>query len=191
MQQKRETLKGKTIFIVALITIGLTFLTVYLTGINYNRSLTLNLYLSLGIIAITLFLFLTYSLYKGTRLIDNYPEFRKYQPVTIFHGTNRNDFGGFDVGDGIVGILLSILIWIGMAILMVILLVIFEAIFWLSLFIIFASLYWVFIRALKVVLYNARQTRGKLSASIFNALKYTALYTGWLFGIALVVDLLK
>ena len=191
MKNTRLILKGRTVFIIALITIGLTFLTVYLTGINYNRSLTSNFYISLGVIATTLLIFLIYTLYKGTKLIDNYPKFQNYEPGTIFHGTNMPEFGGIDAGDGIGGIVLSILFWIAMAILMIVLLLVFEAIFWLSLFIIFASLYWIFVRALKVVFYKARRTRGDLSASVFNALVYTALYTGWLFGIALIVDLLK
>ena len=191
MKETKLTLKGKTVFIIALITIGLTILTVYLTGINYNRSLTSNLYISLGVIAAALFIFLTFSLYKGTKLIDNYPKFQNYEPGTIFHGTSMPEFGGVDVGDGIGGILLSILLWIAMAIAVIVLLIVFEAIFWLSLFIIFASLYWIFIRALKVVFYKARRTRGDFPASLVNALTYTTLYTGWLFGIALIVDLLK
>ena len=191
LKETNLTLRGKTVFIIALITIGLTFLTVYLTGINFNRSLTSNLYISLGIIAGTLFVFLTVTLYKGTRLIDNYPRFQNYEPGAIFHGTSIPEFGGGEVGDGIAGILLSILLWIATAIVIVVLLLVFEAIFWLSLFIIFASLYWIFIRALRVVFYKARRTRGDFSASLVNALTYTVLYTGWLFGIAVIVDLLK
>lgn len=193
MENKSETrliLKGKTIFIIALITIGLTFLTVYLTGINFNRSLTSNLYISLGIIAFALFAFLTFSLYRGTKLIDNYPKFENYEPGTIFHGTSMPEFG-VDGGDGIAGILISILLWVAMAIMVIVLLLVFEAIFWLSLFIIFASLYWIFVRALKVVLFKSRRTRGDFPASVFNALKYTTLYTSWLFGIALIVQLLQ
>ena len=105
-------------------------------------------------------------------------------------GASLPDFG-IDGGDGIGGILLSILLWIAMAILMIILLLVFEALFWLSLFIIFASLYWIFIRALKLAFYKSRSTKGDLPASIFNALTYTLLYTGWLFGIALVVQILR
>lgn len=101
------------------------------------------------------------------------------------------EFEGVDVGDGIGGTLLSILLWIAMAIAVIVLLIVFEAIFWLSLFIIFASLYWIFIRALKVAYYKARRTGGDFPASLVNALTYTTLYTGWLFGIAVIVDLLK
>lgn len=191
MKETRLILKGKTIFIIALVTIGLTTLTVYITGINYNRSITSNLYISLGVIATTIFIFLTYALYKGTRLIDNYPKFKNYEPRTILDGMELPNIGVIDGGDGITGIIFSILLWVVVAILVVVLLIVFEAIFWLSLFTIFASLYWVFLRALKLVFYKSRKTRGDFPASVFNALAYTALYTGWLFGITFIVDILN
>ncbi|MGS2765147.1 hypothetical protein [Sinomicrobium sp. M5D2P9] len=53
LKAKQTYLKGKSVFVVSLIVIGITILTIYLTGVNYNRSLTSNLYLSLGIIATT------------------------------------------------------------------------------------------------------------------------------------------
>ncbi|MEM9299193.1 MAG: hypothetical protein AAGA64_12500 [Bacteroidota bacterium] len=189
MTKPRLQIKGKTVFIVALLTIGLTFITVYLTGVNFNRSLSTNLYISLGIIAIVFFSFLSFSLFYGTKLINDYPKFKSYQPGVILDGTNLPSFG-FDGGDGIGGILVSVLVWIAMAILMVILLLVFEALFWLSLFIIFASLYWLFIRALKLVFNEVHATKGNLLSSILIAGKYTVLYTGWFFLIAFAVQLL-
>lgn len=170
---------------------ALTFFTVYITGINYNRSLTSNLYISLGTIATTLFVFLTFTGYKGTKLVDNYPKFQNFKPGTIFHGTGMPEFGGVDAGDGIGGMLLSILLWIVMALVFAVFLIVFEAFFWLSLFVIFASLYWIFIRALKVAFHKAKRTRGDLKASLTNAIIYTTLYTSWLFAIALMVDLMR
>ncbi|MCG8386740.1 MAG: hypothetical protein MJA30_14420, partial [Cytophagales bacterium] len=72
MKENRLVLKGKTVFILALVATVLTVITVYLTGINYNRSIASNLYISLGLISTSLFLFLTYALYKGTKLVNNY-----------------------------------------------------------------------------------------------------------------------
>ena len=187
---KRTILKGKAVFIIALITIGLTFLTVYLTGINYNRSLSSNLFIALGIIATVLFLFLAYGLYKGIRLVNNYPKFENYHPGAIMHEVKFPEFGIY-TGDGIEGVILSILLWIGMAVLMVVMLVVFEAIFWLSLFVIFATLYWIFIRALKLVFIKSSTTKGDFASSVYTAFIYTLLYTGWIFGIAFVVQTLQ
>jgi hypothetical protein len=178
-------LKGKTLFILAVVSIGITTITVYISGIHFNRSISDNLFISLSIIALILFIFLTFGLYRGIRLIDNFPKFRKYESGTILHGSTPPDVN-LDGGDGIEGIILSVLFWIGMGILMIILLLVFEAVLWISLFIIFASLYWIFIRAIRLVLRQSVKTRGDLGASIFTALGYTFLYTSWLFGIAFI-----
>ena len=190
MKENRLILNGKTIFLIALVAVVLTLLTVYLTGINYNRSITANLYISLGLISTSLFLFLTYALYRGTKLINNYPKFQNYEPGTSLHNATLPEFG-IDAGEGIAGLLLSILLWVAMTIAIIVLLFLFEALFWLSLFIIFASLYWVFARALRVVFYKARRTNGDFPASVVYALKYTLLYTAWFYGIALLIDLIK
>jgi hypothetical protein len=79
LKAKQTYLKGKSVFTVSLLVIGITILTVYLTGENYSRTITSNLYLSLSIIGIALFLFMTYGLYKGIGLIDNFPKFRMFK----------------------------------------------------------------------------------------------------------------
>lgn len=185
---QKEIFKGRTLFIVALIATGLTFLTVYLTGINFNRSLTSNLYISLSIIAVSVFSFLTYGLYNGIGVKDNPPELKSYEPGVIFDGVSIPDFELPDVDDGIGGIILSILLWIVLAITIIVLLLVLEALFWLSLFIIFSMLYWVFIRAIRLMLFKARKTKGDMIASLKNAFFYTTIYTGWMFVIAFIVD---
>ncbi|WP_250434700.1 hypothetical protein [Hanstruepera flava] len=192
MKIKQSYLKGKSVFIVSLLVIGITILTVYLTGINYNRSLTSNLYLSLGIIAISLFLFMTYGLYNGIGLIDNFPKFRNFKRGDIMGNTSPTfDTPSIDVGDGIGGLILSILLWIGMTILLIVLLIFLEAIFWFSLFIILAMLYWIFFRALKFVFNKSKDTKGDIGISTIYSLTYTLLYVGWIFGIVYLTELIK
>ncbi|MBL7471523.1 hypothetical protein [Robertkochia sediminum] len=192
MKINRTYLKGKSIFIISLIVIAITILTVYITGINYNRSLTANLYISLSIIASVLFLFITYGLYKGIGLVDNYPKFRNFKSGDLFSQTgDLPDLPSISVGDGIGGLLLSILLWIGMTIIFIFLLIALEAVFWFSLFIILAMLYWVFFRALKLVFNKSQATKGDISTSAFYALTYTVLYTGWIFGIVYLTEIIK
>lgn len=175
-----------------MIVIGITILTVYLTGINYNRSLTSNLYLSLGIIATTLFLFMTYGLYKGMGLIDNFPKFRNFRKGDIIgHTAPTFDTPGISVGDGISGLIISILCWIGVTILFIVLLVVLEAVFWFSIFIILAMLYWIFFRALKFVFNKSTETKGDIGISAMYSLAYTILYTGWIFGIVYLTQTMK
>ncbi|WP_298350838.1 hypothetical protein [uncultured Dokdonia sp.] len=195
MKVKRPYLKGKSVFIVSLLVIGITILTVYLTGVNYHRSLTYNLYLSLGIIAAALFLFMTYGLYTGIGLIDNFPKFRSFKKFKNGNFIPHNDLGPTmelpSVGDGIGGLILSILLWIAMSILFVILLVVFEVVFWFSLFIILAMLYWIFFRALKFVFNKSKETKGNMGISAIYSLTYTLLYVGWIFGIVYLTEIMK
>ena len=192
MKAKQNYLKGKSVFIVSLIVIGITILTVYLTGINFNRSLTSNLYLSLGIISTALFLFMTYGLYNGIGLIDNFPKFRNFRPGDLTGSASPTiDIPSVEVGDGIGGLILSILLWIGMSILFIVLLVIFEVVFWFSLFIILAMLYWIFFRALKFVFSKSKETKGDIGISAVYSLTYTLLYTGWIFGIVYLTEIIK
>ena len=192
MKTNQPYLKGKAVFTVSLLVIAITIITVYLTGINYNRSLTSNLYWSLAVIATASFLFMTYGLYTGIGLIDNFPKFRNFKRGDIL-GHTTPDFDGptVDVGEGIGGVLVSILLWIGMTILLIVLLIVLEAIFWFSLFILLTMLYWIFFRALKLVFSKSKTCKGNLGLSVLYALGYTLLYIGWIVGIVYTTQLLK
>lgn len=192
MKVKQEYLKGKSVFIVSLLVISITILTVYLTGTNYNRSITSNFYISLSIIGAVLFIFMTYGLYTGSKLKDNFPKFKSFKPGEfIGNSTPSFDMPTMDGVDSIGGIILAILLWIIMTLLIIILLIVFEAIFWFSIFIILTTLYWVFFRALKLVFSKSKDTRGSFKNSIMYALNYTTLYLGWIFGIVYITEILQ
>ena len=192
MKAKQTYLKGKSVFTVSLLVIGITILTVYLTGENYNRNVTSNLYLSLSIIGTALFFFITYGLYKGIGLRDNFPKFREFKTGEfIAQSRTVPDLPSIEVGDGIGGLIMSILLWIGMTILIFLLLILLEAFFWISIFIILAMLYWVFFRALKFVFSKSKETKGDISISAIYSLTYTVLYLGWIFGIVYLTEILR
>jgi hypothetical protein len=193
LKAKKTYLKGQSVFIVSLFVIGITLLTVYLTGVNYHRTITTNLYLSLSIIGTALFVFMTYGLYKGIGLADNFPKFRNFKSGEFI--SSSGEMSNLDVpviitDDGIGGIILSILLWIGMAIFFFILLVLLDAIFWVSVFIILAMLYWVFFRALRLVFSKSSESKGDLGISTYYSLLYSALYLGWIFGIVYLTEIL-
>ena len=191
MKNKKEYLKGKSVFIVSLFVIGITILTVYLTGENYNRNITSNLYLSLSIIGTALFVFMTFGLYKGIRLIDNFPKFKEFKTGDfIEQSVTVPDLPSIEVEEGIGGLILSIALWIGMTILIFLLLILLEAFFWISIFIILTMLYWVFFRALKFVFSKSTETKGDIGISAFYSLIYTILYLGWIFGIVYLTEVL-
>lgn len=154
--------------------------------------MTSNLYLSLGIIATALFLFMTYGLYRGIGLIDNFPKFRNFKTGDFIANSGTGPTIELpSVGDGISGLILSILLWIAMSILFVVLLIVLEAVFWFSLFIILAMLYWVFFRALKFVFNKSKDTKGDIGISSVYSLTYTLLYSGWIFGIIYLTEIIK
>lgn len=189
--QKKNYLKGKTVFIVSLVVIGATFLTVWLTGINYNREITSNLYLSLSIIGFILFVFMAYGLYHGIGLEDNFPKYKNYKKGEFLNYSAPGSFGNSDadVGEGIAGILISIVLWVIMTVAIILSIILLEAIFWFSLFIIVMMLYWVFFRALKLVFNKSHKTVGGLLLSISYSLTYTALYLGWIFAIVYLTEI--
>lgn len=135
---------------------------------------------------------MTYGLYKGIGLIDNFPKFRSFKSGDIIGNTAPNfDSPSIDVGDGIGGLILSILLWIGMTILILVLLILLEAVFWFSFFIILTTLYWVFFRALKLVFSKSKHTQGDIGISAIYSIIYTILYLGWIFGIVYLTQIIR
>jgi hypothetical protein len=74
MKAYKTYLKGKSVFRISLIVIGVTLVSVFATGDQFHRNLNQNLYLSLGIIGLSLFAFLFYGLYRGVGIQDDSPE---------------------------------------------------------------------------------------------------------------------
>ncbi len=135
---------------------------------------------------------MTYGLYQGIGLKDDFPKFKSFEAGNIIPQSGAvPELSDIDVGDGLEALLLSILLWIGLSILLVVVLVLLEAIFWVSIFILLAMMYWVFFRALKLVFTKSPHTKGDIGISAAYALAYTALYTGWIFGITYLTQLLK
>jgi len=192
LKAQKTYLRGKSVFKISILVIVITFITVYLTGENYNRTVTANLYLSLSIIGTALFLFMTYGLYKGIGLEDDFPKFKKFKSEPIVSSeASLPDFPSVEVGDGIGGLILSMLLWIGMTILFVVLLFVLEAVFWISIFIILAMLYWVFFRAFRLVFSKSKETKDNLGISTIYSMAYTLLYLGWIFGIVYLTDVFR
>ncbi|RDC62170.1 hypothetical protein [Adhaeribacter pallidiroseus] len=187
MKAKQTYLKGKSVFIVSLLVIGVTTSSVYLSGTSDNRSLTANLYWSLGIVATALFLFITTGLYLGVGVINDFPAFRSFKTGEFLANSGTiPELPDVEAGDGLAGVVLAILWWLGMTILCIILLLVVEAVFWFALFVLVAMLYWVFFRALKFVFSKSPRTKNKFAVSLLYALAYTILYTGWIFGVVYV-----
>ncbi len=135
---------------------------------------------------------MTYGLYKGIGLTDNFPKFKEFKTGDLIAQSGTiPDLPSLEVGDGIGGLIMSILLWIGMTILIFVLLILLEAFFWISIFIILAMLYWVFFRALRLVFSKSTNTKGDIGMSVIYSLSYTVLYLGWIFGIVYLTEILR
>lgn len=194
MKASRKLLFGKTLLVVFIATIVVTVLLVYLTGLTSHRSIIDNALISLTILAICFFLFLSYTLYNGLDVNDNYSHKLHFMwkrattelPESTWAREVVSNAEIPDVGDGLAGIILGIVLWILFSIVLVFLLVAFQAIVWITIVLVAIAIYWVLIRGLKLVFSKSEICQGNLTKSTLYALAYTTFYIGWIYVIILL-----
>lgn len=94
-----------------------------------------------------------------------------------------DDFSSIDVGDDFGGIIVSILLWIVMAIMATIVFYFAAGIIWLSILAVGSMLYWVVFRAFRLVFKKSRWCKGNMARSLAIAFLYTLLYNCWIYAI--------
>lgn len=181
---------------IVLISIPVVIITLLLVFYFSTRSFVTELAIALGIIAVGLFIFLAVGLYHGVHLEE---------PI-LENPDKPMGSAGFDVGDAVglaavmptpdlkvdipdvgstgddlAGCLVSILLWIVIAIVLAVLFWVLVQVLAFVLPWVLLALYWMFYRALKLVFEKTAVTRGHLLPSLGYALMFTVLYTGWLF----------
>ncbi|KAF0143971.1 MAG: hypothetical protein FD156_2245 [Nitrospirae bacterium] len=170
----------KTIALVSSAVVIVISLTVFFVS---KRSIYEELETMASIIALILFVFLSYGLYKGATIIGKplFPEL-KFVDLSLADAPTI-DVPDIDIGDGIGGIIVSIILWIVLTVVIFLLLAFVFTTLWSVLLLLVFALYWIFYRALKIVFLKARLCKGNLGLSIKYSLMYTVLYTGWFFGL--------
>lgn len=108
----------------------------------------------------------------------------------ISHFSNL-DFELVDIGEGIVGAVLSIILWILLAVCFSLVLWIFGNILFIVILVFIAMLYWIFFRALRLVFKNSNRAKGSLLESIKWGVVYTTLYNFWIYGIFYITSFLQ
>jgi hypothetical protein len=186
-------IETKDIFTISLIVTVLTILGVYFWGLGRQNTFFENSIISTTIISIAFFSFITFGLYNGIKLKDNLGQIiDKFKTVDTSNISSNLTFSEpVDVGEGIGGIILSILLWILMAIVFSIVLWIFSNVIVIIVLTFIAMLYWVFFRALRMVFKNSNKSKGDLMESIKLGLIYTTLYNFWIYGIFILTIFLK
>lgn len=180
---------SKTVFIVTIVVIVLS---IWLFGLGQHRTIFENSILSKSILCVAFFLFLTIGLYKGIKLKDDTGKLTdKIKPSKIPNLADAETGADFiHVGEGIEGIILSIILWVIVTILIAVFFWLFGVVIWTVIIVFIAMLYWIFFRALRLVFKNSNKCKGDLKTSIAYGLGYTTLYNFWIYGIILATHYL-
>jgi len=175
----------KSIFVITLIVVVLTILSIWLFGLGERRTLFENSLLSISILSFAFFLFITVGLYKGIKMKDNVGkitnQFSMPKAPNVFDGTA--DLSALDLGIDAEGCLM----WIVLSVIVLILLWFFGIFMWFNILVFSAMLYWIFFRALRLVFKKSGQCQGDLKASMRYGFTYTLLYNFWIYGIILIL----
>lgn len=196
LMPKYLLLDAKSIAILSTIVVLLVSVIV-LAGLH--RSLLTEFMIVLGILALSLFLFLFWGLYRGVRLDKNHPVYKKEKrdggdsldiPNSSDNSDKSGDCGGGDAGGaapdaapGIdIGFDLGEFTFILLAGIAVIAAIVFLIMFLPDIiFVIFLGFYWLFYMAYRLVFRYSRRTKGDISKSLLYSIGYTIIYTGWFF----------
>lgn len=166
-----------------------TLIVVLLVFLIGKKSLFVELELSLALIALVLFVFLTIGLYYGARLkweplygeTDSGPA-RDDARSSCLDGWTWTDPGiDVDLDEGCLGAVISVLAGLLLLIVLSGLLFWLLPFLWAGILVILTGVFWVLNRALRVVFARSRECQGNLPKSLGYALVYTIGYTGWLF----------
>lgn len=191
---RKYFLETKYLFFSTLAIITIVILSVWLSGKSDHRSLFQNSILSTSVLAGVFFLFITTGLYFGLKLKDNVGNILNKERIQRYADkTPKLDGFDFDppaIGDGIGGIILSILLWIVFSIVLIFLSYFFGLFFWSAVLLLGAILYWLFFRALRLVFKNSGKCKGDLLKS-FGWIFYSFIYISWIYGIIFLIQYLS
>lgn len=196
MKLPRKTfLETKYLFFSTLAIIVIVILSIWISGNSDHRSLFQNSILSTSVLAAGFFMFISIGLYSGLKLKDNVGNILSKERIQRYTDkTPKIDGFDFDppaAGDGIGGLILSILLWIVFSILLILLSYFLGLFFWSAVLLLAASLYWVFFRALRLVFKNSGKCKGDLLKSFGFGLFYSFLYISWMYGIIFFIKYLN
>lgn len=186
--RSKTILETKFTFYASLVIILLVILSVWISGRDSHHTLFQNSIISTTILAISFFLFVSFSLYNGIKLKDNLGSiFSKEKFKEINKSSSDISPTNLDIPDigseGIGGIILGIIAWVFFTIALLFMLYVVGVFFWSVLFLLLAMLYWIYFRVLRLVFKNSGRCKGNLLKSFWFGFFYTTLYVSWIYGI--------
>ena len=193
--KRANLINSKTVFVSTIIVVPISILIVYFSGINEHRSLYLNSLLSTSILSIVFLTFITTGLYNGWKLKDSLGNIlHKFNLLKKPENTTL-DVTGMDFNiieaDGIEGCLISIVIWIIMALFGSFIFWAIGAFIWGPIVLLAAILYWIIFRAFRLIFTNSAKCQGQLLKSFSVALLFTFLYNCWIYAVIFGIHYFK
>jgi hypothetical protein len=184
LPDRRLLLNGRTVSLISFIVIIVILILVFL---SFKCSIYDELEITIGIIGLALFTFLTYGLYNSLSII-NKPIFPKLKEIDFSKLDLIGDVPDLVIGfeEGILGIIGAIILWIVITIVAFALITFVFTVLWSAILILTFVLYWLFFRAMRLVFLKSSKCKGNLGLSIKYSFIYTFLYTGWIFGIIMI-----
>ena len=187
--KRPNLINSKTVFIATIIVVPTLTLIIYLTGINNHRTLYLNSLISTTILSIVFLTFITVGLYNGWKLKDSFGNFLDKFKLWKKPSSTTMDTSDFDPSfieeAGAEGCLISILIWIVLALFGSFIFWWLGAIIWVTILLVAGMLYWIIFRAFRLIFRNSPKCKFNLVKSFFTALLFTFLYNCWIYAIIL------
>lgn len=188
-----KILNSRNIFIITLIIISLTVISVWIFGIDNHASLFKNSLLSTTILSLAFFLFISIGLYRGAKIKDNLGKItdrfdeKKLDFLKEIFIDSDSSGPDSDWGEGIIGIIISLILWFIIAVIISYLCWLFGAIIWFSILTFIAMLYWIFFRAMRLVFKKSSICRGNLVNSVLYGFSFTILYNFWIYAIIFMI----
>ena len=186
-----QFITSKSAFIITLIVISLTITIVWLQGLHLERSILRNSILSTSLLSGILFLFLTLGLYQGYKLKENVgkivDQFELNSDGIRMDWMPDNPLD-ITIGDGIEGIIASIIIWFVATLVFGILFFLFSTIIWFSILLLLAILYWIFFRGLRLIFKKSPICQGNFLLSVRYAGLYTFFAITWLLILLFILE---
>lgn len=185
--KKRQLLPSKNAFIISLIVIPLTIVSVWFYGMGQHKTVIENSLISTSILSLIFFLFITINLYKGAKLKDTLGKFTSHLTTkkTAFLKDINLDAGIIESGsiaeEGIGGLILNIILWIIATVVLSYLFFILGTFIWFSIVLFIAMLYWLFFRAIRLIFKKSPECSGNVEKSVFYGIIYTLIYVSWIY----------
>lgn len=180
--KRYKVINAKTATLLSLAAMVLTLVLVFAIG---HRSILVELEITTGVLAVVLFTFLSFGLYRGVRL-QNDPLFKEgWKPFgkwDILDFASAGDLFPVEFsGEGLIGIVLTVLAWIAITIVVLILIFLVGNMLWGIIVFMAVMLNWLFYRAYRNVFLKGRACSNRAGLSLAYGGLYTVLYTAWAF----------